>query len=80
MADKINPPPLPPLGAFEDVHALEHAIGMLAHGMKALSDSRLRRSTIILLLQDATGLGKKQIDSVLTALSTLEKTYLKPVA
>lgn len=66
------------LGPFDDVRALESAIVQLSAGMRTLSESRLRRDTIILLLQDATGLGKKQIGFVLNALEQLEQSHLKP--
>lgn len=67
------------LGPFEDMVALERAIADLAEGMRKLSATRLKRDTIILLLHDATKIGKRQIEYVLNALGQLESNYLKPV-
>jgi MinD superfamily P-loop ATPase len=57
---------------------MAQAIVDIAAGMKRLTASRLRRDTIILLLHDATRIGKRDIGYVLNALDRLEELYLKP--
>lgn len=49
----------------------------LAEVGKQLSASRLKQKTVIMLLHDATGVGKREIEAILDALPELEKRYLK---
>lgn len=69
----IKPPP-----QFTE-EALAQAISELSAGVRRLLAGRLKRDTIILLLHDASKVGKRDIAQVLLELERLEQTYLKPV-
>lgn len=69
----------PVIGPFASAAELEQAILGISKGMAELAKSRLRRETIVLLLHDATRVGKRHIEYVLNALERLEEQYLKPV-
>lgn len=60
------------------VEIIERAIIDLATGMRRLNDSRLKHETVVLLLSEASGIGKPAVRSVLRSLLTLEEQYLKP--
>lgn len=62
------------------VELIEAAIVDLAAGMRALTNSRLKRETIVMLLHDASGVGKPAIRVILNNLDHLEDTFLKPRA
>lgn len=63
----------------DELKAIETAIVELAAGMRALSRTRLKRDTIVLLLHSACKgkVGKRQIEDVLDALERLERDALK---
>lgn len=71
--EPILPPALPP------VEEVAQAIVDIAAGMKKMSASRLKREAIVLLLHDASKVGKPDIRSILTHLENLDKTWLKPL-
>jgi hypothetical protein len=50
----------------------------LAAAAKKLLGTRLRRDTLILLLHDMSGVGKRDIGYVLNSLEQLEGRYVKP--
>ena len=52
------------------------AIVKLSEGFAALTKTGLNRRAIILLLQDITGVPKRQIDAVLAAIPQLKTQYL----
>lgn len=62
----------------QPVEIIETAIIDLAAGMKRLNASRLKRETVVLLLQDASGVGKPAIRDILHSLDHLEEVFLKP--
>lgn len=49
----------------------------IGEGMRRLNSSRLNRRAIVTLIKDYSGLPKTEIERVLTALDSLETTYLK---
>lgn len=55
----------------------ESIVALGAAGAR-LRDSRLKKRTVLLLLKDMTGIGMKEIETILDALPKLEATYLKP--
>lgn len=57
---------------------MERAIMDLAAGMKRLDSSRLKREAIVLLLHDASRVGKPDIRRILDCMGDLEKLFLKP--
>jgi hypothetical protein len=56
---------------------MAQAIVDIAKGMKALSASRLKRETIVILVHDQSKIAKGTIRVVLNNLEALEKEYLK---
>lgn len=68
-------------GSGEEVPAevLAQSIVKIAEGMKALDASRLKRETIVLLLQGSTGLPRTTIRVVLDGLQSLQRDWLKAV-
>jgi hypothetical protein len=72
---KVTTKPGEPMPASE---IMAQAIVDIAAAMKHLAASPLKRSTIILLIHDATKLPRRQIEQVLNALESLETAYLKP--
>lgn len=54
------------------------AIVDIAKAAKAISESRLTRDAIVVLIHDRSGLPKKTINLVLNNLEELEETWLKP--
>lgn len=73
-----QPREAPVVAPVPSVVDLERAILAIGDGMKRINESRLTRDALILLLQDATKLGKRDIAYVLNAMDSLEATYLKP--
>jgi hypothetical protein len=71
VVPKAGDEPLP-------VEVIERAVVELAAGMKRLNDTRLKRETIVALLHDTSGIGKRQIEVILNCLDRLEQLYLKP--
>lgn len=70
--------------ALGDIKLLENTTDKLASEIKILSvgirnilNRQIKRSTLILLLQDSTNMSKKDIDIVLYALENLDKRFLK---
>lgn len=57
---------------------LATAVKELAQGVKKLRASPLNDRAIILLLHDATGISKRDIQTMLDSMENLERTYLKP--
>lgn len=62
----------------QPIEIMEKAIVDLATGMKKLTGSRLKESVIVTLLVRATGVGRGDIEKVLSHLSDLESLFLKP--
>lgn len=62
----------------QPVEIIEQAIMDLAAGMKRLNASRLRREAIVLLLHDASKVGKPDIRAILDSMDRLEDIFLKP--
>ena len=56
---------------------LATSIAKISRSMEILSQSRLKRKTILILLSNYTKLPQRDIDLVLNSLGELEKTYLK---
>lgn len=54
------------------------AIVDISHGMKKIEDGRLNWEALVLLVSHASGVGKPDVRAVLSGLSELERTYLKP--
>lgn len=57
---------------------LAEAIKKISAGMEKLTKSGLTRKAVVILLKDTTGVGKKEIEKVLTGLSTLAGKYTVP--
>ncbi|HEY4356016.1 MAG TPA: hypothetical protein VGN16_09735 [Acidobacteriaceae bacterium] len=60
------------------VELIESAIIDLAAGMKKLTATRLKRETIVVLLHEASNVGKPAIRAILNSMDQLEATFLKP--
>lgn len=58
--------------------ALASSIDRIAAAMQKLADSRLKWPTIVLLVSEASGVGKRDTALVLTAAMGLGNKYLKP--
>ncbi len=69
MADKT---PTQQPAEQEDLAAV---IRKVSEGFEELKKSGLTRNAIVVLLKDATGVPKKQINQVLDGLADLAKTY-----
>lgn len=67
-----------PPAAKVPAEVIATSIVEIAKGMKALSESRLKRDAIVTLLQHSTKLPRRDIIKVLDHLEDLEKTWLKP--
>jgi hypothetical protein len=61
-----------------EVEVLAQAIVDIGNAAKRLSNSRLNRRAVIVLINDMTGIGKGTIEVVLNSISELERVYLKP--
>ena len=67
----------PSTRALESAEIIAQSIKKLADGVRAMDTSGLSERAIIILLRDASGLGKREIENVLWALRSLERLYLK---
>jgi hypothetical protein len=67
--DEINPIP---------VEIIAQSILDIAESMKQIDNSRLKRSAIVALIHDRSGINKGTIEVVMNNLSALEQNYLKP--
>lgn len=67
--------------AREFVEAAAQAIIDIAGGINKLLDGKLKKSAIVLLIQEAAGgrgvVSKETIEKILNAIATLDKTFLK---
>ena len=67
--------------AFEDepvaAELLASQISAVAKAMERINKSLLTQEALVLLVSDASGMGKPAVRSVLDAMSRLGKTYLK---
>lgn len=71
MSDvKSVPPP--------SADTLAEAIIRISAGFDQLSKSGLNRKAIVILLDDWSGVGKRDIERVLTSLADLPKVYCRP--
>ncbi len=61
----------------EMVEEIASNIAMLSRQVTALLTGRLNRKAILILLANSTRMTQGQVDTVLDAISNLEKTYLK---
>ncbi len=66
-----------PRPSIPESETLAEAIVDISNGMRALESSGLNRKAIVLLLQDATGLSRAAIGSVLDALPKLKGMYCR---
>lgn len=57
---------------------IAESVEKIAASMEQLKQSRVTTKLLVALLHDKTQLSKSAIEEVLTALSNLEDTYLKP--
>lgn len=69
----VNPGDDPPAP-----EVMAQAIVDIADGMRKLNASRLKRETIVVLLQHSSKVSQRDIRAVLLALDKLEADYLKP--
>ena len=60
----------------ESSEKLGREIRMLSRASKKIANSGLKRETLVLLLQDSSGIGKGNIRVILQALDRLEEKYL----
>ncbi len=56
---------------------LATAVSKIARGMEILSESRLKESTIIMLVAKSSGVNQYDTQKILNALKELENYYLK---
>lgn len=61
----------------ETTEILAEAITRIGDGFRELQASGLNRKAIVVLLRDATGLGKRDIETVLDALARLRGWYCR---
>lgn len=59
------------------VDIMAAAILDMSHAMKAITNSRLKRDAIVVLIANKTGQYKKTVNDILDNLESLEKDYLK---
>lgn len=60
------------------VEILEQAIVDIAAGMRRINASRLKREALVLLLHDASKVGRTQVRAVIECLDQIELRFLKP--
>jgi 3-phenylpropionate/cinnamic acid dioxygenase small subunit len=60
------------------IEKFSREIRYIADVMKQLENSKLPEHTIILLIHDKTGIGKKDIKTILSTIRNLDEIYLKP--
>lgn len=67
--------------AREFVEATAQAIIDLANGVHRLLDGKLKKSAIVLLIQEAAGgrgnVSREQVTKILDTIASLDKTFLK---
>lgn len=61
----------------EAIEAIAKNIGSLATAVRALLTGPVKRKTLIVLLAASSGQSQRTIDSVLTAISEMDKDWLK---
>lgn len=59
------------------VEVLATSIVAIAEGFKKLRAGRLNDKALVLLLAQASGVGKREVENVVWALDNLGETYLK---
>ncbi|NEU94791.1 hypothetical protein [Bradyrhizobium uaiense] len=64
--------------AAPEPDSLAEAIAKIAGGFDRLQKSGLNRKAIVILLNDWTGVGKRDIERVLSGLADLPKVYCRP--
>ena len=76
---KSDPPPAqpPPDITADDAVRLAEAVRKIDKGMRMMADSGLNRRAIITLLNDLTGVGKRDISDVLNGLEGLGDAFLE---
>jgi len=52
-------------------------VGMIADGMKMLTKSQLKESTIIMLIAKSSNVSQPDVKKVLEAMASLDQKYLK---
>ncbi|MHC2462108.1 hypothetical protein [Bradyrhizobium embrapense] len=57
---------------------LADVIAKIGEGFARLQKSGLNRKAVVVLLNDWTGVGKRDIERVLTGLADLSKVYCRP--
>lgn len=60
------------------MRAIADSIVHVSECMKELKNTRLKEETIITLISDGSGIGKKTVKKVLDSMNELERIYLKP--
>lgn len=60
------------------VEVIEQSIIDIGDAMKRISQTRLNRKALVVLISKDTGIGQGTIESILDSLDSLETTYLKP--
>lgn len=60
----------------DPVKTMALAICEIEEGMKKIVNAGLNRRTLVVLLQDRTGLTQKDLNSVLDALGTMKRDWL----
>jgi len=66
---------LPPEKNAPSPEILAEAIVKISAGFESLKKSGLNQKAIVVLLNDCTGVGKRDIESVLLGLANLSKVY-----
>ena len=61
----------------EMVEGIATGIAKLSRQVDALLTGRLKRKTIIVLLAKSSGYPQNTVDNILSAIQSMEKTYLK---
>lgn len=59
------------------VEILAKSISDIAKGMKQISESRLSKRALMLLIRDSSNVSLGEIERVLKSLDSLERVYLK---
>ena len=59
------------------IKEVEAAVVSVSRGMEVLAKSRLKHKTLLLLISHSSRVSQTDVEKVLNALETLEKTYLK---
>lgn len=68
----------PPAVTAEPVRDIGEEVAKIADAMARINSGKLARRAIILLVSDASGVGKRDVEYVLNGLSNLRRFYLKP--